>query len=78
MLLVVAVDQLDRIVRLPGPPARFDPLAGLAQLIGAEPEIPYDRPPLSKKLLAGETIDRGDNTTRRPVAAMWDAAMDAR
>src|SRR5215213_10042263 len=33
---------------------RTDGYAGKVTLIGAEPHLPYDRPPLSKKLLAGE------------------------
>jgi NADPH-dependent 2,4-dienoyl-CoA reductase/sulfur reductase-like enzyme len=33
---------------------RFERFAGTITLVGAEPELPYDRPPLSKKLLAGE------------------------
>ncbi len=33
---------------------RTDGFAGRITLVGAEPEVPYDRPPLSKKLLAGE------------------------
>jgi NADPH-dependent 2,4-dienoyl-CoA reductase/sulfur reductase-like enzyme len=33
---------------------RTDGFAGKVTLIGAEPHLPYDRPPLSKKLLAGD------------------------
>jgi NADPH-dependent 2,4-dienoyl-CoA reductase/sulfur reductase-like enzyme len=33
---------------------RTDGFAGRISLVGAEQEVPYDRPPLSKKLLAGE------------------------
>jgi NADPH-dependent 2,4-dienoyl-CoA reductase/sulfur reductase-like enzyme len=33
---------------------RADGFAGRITLIGAEPHLPYDRPPLSKKLLAGK------------------------
>lgn len=33
---------------------RTDGFAGRITLVGAETEVPYDRPPLSKKLLAGE------------------------
>ena len=33
---------------------RTDGFAGRITLVGAEAEVPYDRPPLSKKLLAGE------------------------
>ena len=33
---------------------RTDGYAGTVTLIGAEPHLPYDRPPLSKKLLAGD------------------------
>jgi NADPH-dependent 2,4-dienoyl-CoA reductase/sulfur reductase-like enzyme len=33
---------------------RTDGYAGKVTLIGAEPHLPYDRPPLSKKLLAGD------------------------
>ncbi|MCU1502704.1 MAG: ferredoxin reductase [Ilumatobacteraceae bacterium] len=34
---------------------RTSGFAGTVTLIGAEPHLPYDRPPLSKKLLAGES-----------------------
>jgi len=33
---------------------RSDGFTGVITLVGAEDEVPYDRPPLSKKLLAGE------------------------
>jgi NADPH-dependent 2,4-dienoyl-CoA reductase/sulfur reductase-like enzyme len=33
---------------------RTEGFAGRISFVGAEPEVPYDRPPLSKKLLAGE------------------------
>ena len=33
---------------------RKEGFAGRIVLIGAEPHLPYQRPPLSKKLLAGE------------------------
>ena len=33
---------------------RTDGFAGRVTLIGAEPHLPYDRPPLSKKVLAGD------------------------
>jgi 3-phenylpropionate/trans-cinnamate dioxygenase ferredoxin reductase component len=33
---------------------RSDGFAGQITLVGAEQQMPYDRPPLSKKLLAGE------------------------
>lgn len=33
---------------------RQEGFAGQLTLVGADPEIPYDRPPLSKKVLAGE------------------------
>jgi 3-phenylpropionate/trans-cinnamate dioxygenase ferredoxin reductase subunit len=33
--------------------------AGPVTLIGAEPRLPYDRPPLSKKLMTGELDDTG-------------------
>ena len=33
---------------------RNDGFEGWLTLVGAEAEVPYDRPPLSKKLLAGE------------------------
>ena len=33
---------------------RTDGYAGRVTLIGAEAHLPYDRPPLSKKLLAGD------------------------
>ena len=38
---------------------RQEGFTGTITLIGAEDEIPYDRPPLSKKVLAGEwPVDR--------------------
>ena len=33
---------------------RADGFAGAVTLVGAEPHRPYDRPPLSKQVLAGE------------------------
>ena len=36
--------------------------AGPVTLVGAEPRLPYDRPPLSKKLMTGAL----DDTTLRP------------
>ena len=33
---------------------RTEGYTGAITLVGNEPEVPYDRPPLSKKLLAGE------------------------
>lgn len=38
---------------------RQEKFAGTIAIVGAEPELPYDRPPLSKEYLAGEkTFDR--------------------
>jgi 3-phenylpropionate/trans-cinnamate dioxygenase ferredoxin reductase component len=45
--------------------------AGRLTLIGAEPRLPYDRPPLSKKLMTGE-LD--DTTLRHDLAALDVAA----
>ncbi len=47
--------------------------AGAVTLIGAEDRPPYDRPPLSKKLMTGELDDTSlrpdmDVTRRRPSA----------
>ena len=39
---------------LRNPGGEIEPFAGEVVVIGAEPHRPYDRPPLSKKLLAGE------------------------
>ena len=43
---------------------RTDGFTGRVTLIGAEPHLPYDRPPLSKKLLAGDW--EPDRITLRP------------
>jgi len=38
---------------------RTEEFTGRITLVGAEHELPYDRPPLSKKVLAGEwEVDR--------------------
>ena len=50
---------------------RTDGHAGPITLIGAEPHLPYDRPPLSKKLLAGEW--EPDRIALRPAAAIRPA-----
>jgi 3-phenylpropionate/trans-cinnamate dioxygenase ferredoxin reductase component len=46
--------------------------AGRLTLVGAEPERPYDRPPLSKAVLLGSTED-GDGTGDTTLEADWDA-----
>ena len=55
---------------------RTDGYAGAVTLIGAEPHLPYDRPPLSKKLLAGEW--EPDRIALRPAAAIDELALDVR
>ena len=40
--------------------------AGTLSLVGAEPHLPYDRPPLSKEFLAGTTDADGIALRRRP------------
>lgn len=58
----VAVTKLERVVVVGGSLAglracetlRNDGYAGVITLVSAEDELPYDRPPLSKKLLAGD------------------------
>jgi len=50
--------------------------AGPITLIGAERHLPYDRPPLSKKLLAGEW--EPDRIALRPPAAIEELALDLR
>jgi NADPH-dependent 2,4-dienoyl-CoA reductase/sulfur reductase-like enzyme len=53
---------------------RTDGFAGRVTLIGAEAHLPYDRPPLSKKLLAGDW-DAG-RITLRPAAAIDELGLD--
>ena len=55
---------------------RTDGYAGPITLIGAERHLPYDRPPLSKKLLAGEW--EPDRIAIRPAAAIDELALDLR
>ena len=55
---------------------RTDGYAGPVTLIGAEEHLPYDRPPLSKKLLAGEW--EPDRIALRPAAAIDELALDLR
>ena len=43
----------DRQVRRVGAAGRLDRERGQLTVLGAEPHLPYDRPPLSKQLLAG-------------------------
>jgi NADPH-dependent 2,4-dienoyl-CoA reductase/sulfur reductase-like enzyme len=50
--------------------------AGSITLIGAEVHLPYDRPPLSKKLLAGDW--EPDRIAIRPPAAIDELALDVR
>jgi NADPH-dependent 2,4-dienoyl-CoA reductase/sulfur reductase-like enzyme len=55
---------------------RTDGYAGPITLIGAEPHLPYDRPPLSKKLLAGEW--EPDRVALRPPDAIAELGLDLR
>jgi NADPH-dependent 2,4-dienoyl-CoA reductase/sulfur reductase-like enzyme len=55
---------------------RTDGFAGRVTLVGAEDEIPYDRPPLSKKLLAGEW--EPDRIRLRKPEAVDELALDLR
>ncbi len=55
---------------------RTDGYTGPITLIGAEPHLPYDRPPLSKKLLAGEW--EPDRIALRPPDAIAELGLDLR
>ncbi len=55
---------------------RTDGYAGRITLIGAERHLPYDRPPLSKKVLAGEW--EPDRITLRPAGELEALGVDAR
>jgi NADPH-dependent 2,4-dienoyl-CoA reductase/sulfur reductase-like enzyme len=55
---------------------RTDGYAGPITLVGAEAHLPYDRPPLSKKLLAGEW--EPDRVALRPAAAVAELGLDLR
>ena len=65
--------QIDRIVIAGGGLAasraaaelRAREYAGQITMLGAEPYPPYDRPPLSKKLMIGELNSTSLDTTRR-------------
>ncbi|MET7339479.1 FAD-dependent oxidoreductase [Nonomuraea sp. NPDC005650] len=49
---------------------------GLITLVGDEPELPYDRPPLSKQLLAGQW--EADRLALRTAAAIDDLGLELR
>ena len=55
---------------------RTDGFTGRITLVGAEDEVPYDRPPLSKKLLAGEWD--GDRIRLRTPQAFDELGLDLR
>ncbi|MEN9504939.1 MAG: hypothetical protein RI958_865 [Actinomycetota bacterium] len=55
---------------------RTDGFTGRVTLVGAEPEMPYDRPPLSKKLLAGEW--EADRIRLRKPADLESLGLDLR
>lgn len=55
---------------------RTEGYRGAITLIGAEPHLPYDRPPLSKKLLAGEW--EPDRILLRPPEAIDELGLDLR
>ena len=55
---------------------RSDGFAGSITLIGAEEHLPYDRPPLSKKLLAGEW--EPDRIVLRKPEAIDELGLDLR
>ncbi len=55
---------------------RTDGFSGRVTLVGAEDEVPYDRPPLSKKLLAGEWD--GDRIRLRKPEAFDELHLDLR
>lgn len=55
---------------------RTDGYDGRLTLVGAEPHLPYDRPPLSKKLLAGEW--EPDRVALRKPTAYGDLDLDLR
>ena len=59
-----------------GETLRTDGYAGPVTLIGAEEHVPYDRPPLSKKLLAGEW--EPDRIALRPPDAIAELGIDLR
>jgi NADPH-dependent 2,4-dienoyl-CoA reductase/sulfur reductase-like enzyme len=54
---------------------RAEGFAGALTLVGAEPHLPYDRPPLSKSVLAGEDHERDvallDDARRDELGAQW-------
>ena len=39
---------------------------GTLAIVGEEPELPYERPPLSKDYLSGDKISSGCSSVRRP------------
>jgi 3-phenylpropionate/trans-cinnamate dioxygenase ferredoxin reductase subunit len=45
---------------------REEGFSGEIHLIGAEPHLPYDRPPLSKELLLGTTDPCRSRSSQRP------------
>ncbi|MET0910150.1 MAG: NAD(P)/FAD-dependent oxidoreductase, partial [Ilumatobacteraceae bacterium] len=55
---------------------RTDGFTGRVTMIGAETHLPYDRPPLSKKLLAGDWD--AERITLRPAAAIDELGLDVR
>ena len=54
MTSVLVVDDHQTLCRLTCDILRTEGYRGTITLIGDEPHLPYDRPPLSKKLPAGE------------------------
>ena len=55
---------------------RTDGFTGRVTLVGAETHLPYDRPPLSKKLLAGDWD--AERITLRPATAIDELGLDVR
>ncbi|MET0324091.1 MAG: FAD-dependent oxidoreductase [Ilumatobacteraceae bacterium] len=53
---------------------RTDGFTGRVTLVGAETHLPYDRPPLSKKLLAGDWD--AERITLRPATAVDELGLD--